>query len=116
MEKVKVLVVDDEKEICEVTRNFLARRNYTVFIATNTSEALKIALEQKPEIVLLDMRLGDESGIELIPKIKEMDKDTKIIMVTALDDAESIQRSSSLGADEYITKPFTAAYLHDLLT
>ena len=59
--------------------------------------------------------MGADSGMDVLRKAKEIDKDIKVIMVTALDDEETIKQAKSLGADDYIAKPFTAAYLNDFI-
>ena len=115
METIKILVVDDEEEICALTRSFLVKRGYAVFTANNIAGAVDLVKKEGPKLVLLDVRLGDESGMDALQKIKEIDKNIKVIMVTALGDEESIRQAKSLGADDYITKPFTAAYLNDLI-
>lgn len=113
--KVKILVVDDEEEICAVTSSFLAKRNFNVITATNKEEALKLVTDEHPALMLLDVRLGEDSGMDVLAKVKEIDKRIKVIMVTALGDEESIRQAKSLGADDYIAKPFTAAFLNNLL-
>lgn len=115
MDKTKILVVDDEKEICELTKGFLARRNYETFTATNGEEAISLTQKEQPQVVLLDIRLGSESGIDVLRRIKEIDRNIKVIMITALDDETSIRQARSLGADDYITKPFTTKYLNDFI-
>jgi DNA-binding response OmpR family regulator len=115
MEKTRILVVDDEPEICEVTRNFLAKRDYEVFTAGNVQEAVSSVKRDKPQLILLDVRLGSESGMDVLRQAKEIDKEIKIIMVTALDDEETIRQAKALGADDYIAKPFTAGFLDDFV-
>lgn len=115
MDIIKILVVDDEEEICEITRSFLRKKNYCTLAATSGQEAIETVKKEKPNLVLLDVRLGSDSGMDVLQKIKEIDKDVKVIMVTALDDEDSIRQAKSLGADDYIAKPFTAAYLNDLI-
>lgn len=112
---IKILVIDDEEEICALTRRFLEKRNFVVFTATNEEAALEITKREAPNIALLDVRLGSVSGMDLLPKLKDINKDLKVIMVTALDDEASIKEAKSLGADDYIAKPFTAEYLNDLI-
>ncbi|MCX5711335.1 MAG: response regulator [Candidatus Omnitrophica bacterium] len=115
MDALRILVVDDEEEICSVTKSFLTKRNFTVFTASNGADALTLAKKESPQLALLDLRLGSESGIDILAKIKEIDKKIKVIMVTGLGDDESIRQALSAGADDYITKPFTAAYLSDVI-
>ena len=115
MGQLTILVVDDEKEICEVTCSFLAKRNYKALAAFSGDEALHLVNQELPQIVLLDMRLGGESGLDILTRIKEAQRDTHVIMITGLDDDESVRKAKELGADDYMTKPFTAAFLHELL-
>jgi DNA-binding response OmpR family regulator len=115
MSKLKVLVVDDEKEICELTRSFLARRNFAVFTASSSQEALSLVEAEHPQVALLDMKLGDESGIDILSKIKAADKNIKVVMVTALEDEGSMKQAIALGADDYVLKPFKADYLCELI-
>ncbi len=115
IQKRKILVVDDEEEICNVTRSFLARRNYNIFTATTAEDAVRLVTKERPNLMLLDVRLGTDSGMDVLRKAKEIDKDIKVIMVTALDDEETIKQAKHLGADDYIAKPFTAAYLNDFI-
>ena len=113
MDIVKILVVDDEQEICDLTRSFLRKKNYCTLGATSRKEAVEIVKRDQPQIVLLDIRLGSESGLETLAQIKEINKDIKVVMVTALNDEDSIAQAKSLGADDYISKPFTANFLED---
>ena len=111
----KVLVVDDEVEVCELTRDFLRKRNYCTFGAYSAQEAMEAVKKESPHIVLLDVRLGSDSGLEVLRQIKEIDSNIKVIMVTALDDSHSIERARNLGAEEFLTKPFTLEFLEDTL-
>ena len=115
METTRILVVDDEKEVCEVTKKFLERKQYQVFTACDTQGALEGLQKSRPQLVLLDIRLGGESGLDLLKKVRELDKEVKVIMVSALEDEEKIREARSLGADDYVTKPFTAQYLNDFI-
>ncbi|MCX5703699.1 MAG: response regulator [Candidatus Omnitrophica bacterium] len=114
MDEVKILVVDDEAEICGLTKSILSKKGYNVLTAATAAEALKIVKEERPQVVLLDILLGADSGMDVLAKIKEMDKSIKVIMITALDDDETILKAKSQGADDYISKPFTATYLNEL--
>jgi len=115
MDAPRILVVDDEEEICSVTKSFLTKRNFVVFTALNGTEALALAEKESPQLVLLDLRLGSESGIDILARIKEFDKKIRVIMVSGSGDDESKRRAKSCGADDYITKPFTAGYLCDVI-
>lgn len=115
MEATRILVVDDEEEICETTKRFLQRKGYIVYAAQTKQQALRVVEESHPQLMLLDIRLVNESGLDLLKEAKEIDRDIKVIMVSALEDEESIRQAKSLGADDYVTKPFTAQYLNDFI-
>ncbi len=115
MGQAKILVVDDEEEICKLTQGFLSKKNYSVLTALGGQQAIGLVKKEHPCLVLLDVRLGVDSGLDVLRQIKEIDKNIKVIMVTALDDEASIRQAKSLGADDYITKPFTASYLNDFI-
>jgi len=115
MDRAKILIVDDEEEICNITRSFLAKRDYTIFTATTGDDAINVVKKEQPHLMLLDVRLGSDSGLDILGKVKAIDKNIKVIMVTALDDEATIREAKTLGADDYIAKPFTAAYLNDFI-
>lgn len=101
----KLLVVDDERDICDFVKNFFQERGYDVLTALNGEDALGVFKKEKPELVLLDVRMHGMDGIAVLKHMKDIDKKTKIIMVTALDDREKMDEACRLGACDYITKP-----------
>ena len=113
--ETKILVVDDEEEVCKLTQEFLSKQNYKVFAAKNQTEAMDLVKKHRPQLVLLDIRLGEESGMEVLRLTKEFDQNIKVVMVTALDDMDNIRQAKALGADDYLTKPFTTSYLNDFI-
>ena len=115
MGKTRILVVDDEIDICVTTKNFLTRKGYEVFTAQTKDEAWEAVKQNRPEIILLDIRLKEASGIDILKEVKKSDKDIKVVMVTALDDEENMKHAKAWGADEYVAKPFTVEYLNDVL-
>jgi len=101
----KILVVDDEHEICDFVKNFFQERGFNVFTALSGEDALSIAKIEKPGLILLDIKMKGMDGIATLKHIKEIDKNTKVIMVTALEDQDKVDEACRLGACEYITKP-----------
>jgi len=102
---VKLLVVDDEQDICDFVKNFFTLRGYEVFTALNGEEAFKIIEIEDPLIVLQDIRLPGIDGIETLKGIKEKRPNNRVIMVTCVDDINRMEQAKKLGADGYITKP-----------
>lgn len=107
---MKVLVIDDEEKIVEVIKSYMEKEDFTVATAFNG----KVALEQyesfKPDLVILDLMLPDISGEDLCRQIRMMG-DTPIIMLTAKVEEEYILNGLNMGADDYITKPFSPKQL-----
>ena len=107
----KMLVVDDELDICNFLKSFFVEKQYEVRTATGGEEALALARSEKPDVVLLDIKMPGMSGIEALRQLKEIDKKIKVIMVTAVEEISMVDLAKELGADDYITKPFSLAYL-----
>lgn len=102
---IKLLVVDDEVDVCDFVKNFFEERDYTVFTALDGEEALRVVKRQKPDIILLDIKMKKMDGVETLKKIRDIDKDVNVIMVTAIDDRDKMESAYKLGAKDYITKP-----------
>ena len=103
----KLLIVDDEIDVREFAANFFRRRKVEVSTASSGEEAIGVLEKQKPQMVLLDIKMDGIDGIETLRRIREKDKDVKVIMVTGRkpDDAESFNKCREYGAMDYIHKP-----------
>jgi len=109
MSKSKILVVDDEEDIRELLQYNLEREGFLVNLAGSGEQAVKKASEFDPELILLDLMLPGIDGLDVAKKLK-MNPDTaniSIIMLTAKGDETDIVTGLELGADDYITKPFS---------
>ncbi len=104
MEK-KILIVDDEKDICEVLDITLSDVGYEVFTASSGEEALRLYREVNPAIILTDIRMPGMDGIELLKRIKGANPDTEVIMITGHGDMDLAIESLKLEATDFITKP-----------
>ncbi|MDR1800801.1 MAG: response regulator transcription factor [Lachnospiraceae bacterium] len=100
-----ILAVDDEPKILEAVESYLKASGFTVFCASNGKEALQIFNRENIALVILDLMLPDMSGEEICRRIRACSR-IPIIMLTAKVDEKSIVGGFSLGADDYITKPF----------
>ncbi|MFN3952252.1 MAG: response regulator transcription factor [Thermaurantimonas sp.] len=112
---IKILIVDDEPAII-LSLDFLIRKaGYIPFIARNGQEALDIVAAERPHIVVLDIMMPDVDGYEVCRRIKEdsATADTRIIFLSAKSKFDDIERGLALGADFYITKPFSNKHLMD---
>ncbi len=106
----RVLVVDDEAKIAEVVGSYLRRAGFTPVIAATGAEALALFEAEPPRLVILDLMLPDIDGEELCRRIRARSR-VPIIMLTArVQDADVVQ-GLALGADDYVTKPFSPRLL-----
>jgi len=106
-EKPKLLVVDDEIEQCESLKSYFSKRNFLVFISSTAEEALASIKENKPDLVLLDLKIaGDMDGKGLLRTLRKYDKATRVAVITGdmLEDKE-IQEIMDLGTVEFLEKP-----------
>ena len=113
MAKEKILIVDDEEHIVELLKFNLLNAGYDVYTANDGIEAVKIAKAEKPSLVLLDLMLPGIDGFDVCKEIKRDDemKKTSIIMLTAKGEELDKILGLELGADDYITKPFSVREL-----
>lgn len=101
----KLLIVDDEIDIREFARNFFQKRGIEVFTASGGNEAFDIIMEQAPDLVLLDVRMEEMTGVELLKKLRDAGSEVKVFMVTGVEDESTIAEAESLGVLGYIHKP-----------
>jgi CheY-like chemotaxis protein len=107
----RILVVDDEIETCNLLSEFLSRKKYDVSIATSGQEAISKIKSNRPEVVLLDIRMPGMDGIQVLRRIKQMDNNIDVIMITAVNEERVGREAIKLGAFDYITKPISLNYL-----
>ena len=117
MGKRKVLVVDDEVDICEPMKAILEREGCQVFTALKSEEAWDIFQRERPEACSIDIHMTDSAfdGLELLRKIREIDKDVLCIMFTVEEEKEIIEEAKRLGVSMYREKPVTVEEYHDLI-
>ncbi|MCX7902982.1 MAG: response regulator transcription factor [Caloramator sp.] len=109
----KILLIDDELHIIELLKYNLETNGYKVFYALNGREGLKLAVEKKPDLILLDVMLPEMDGFDVCKEIKknEIISNIPIIMLTAKSEEFDKILGLELGADDYITKPFSVREL-----
>jgi two-component system phosphate regulon response regulator PhoB len=108
-----ILVVDDEEDIRELVRYNLSKGGYTVTTASTGEEALRIAHEVRPMLVVLDIMLPGIDGLEVCRRIKADAalQNTPIVMISALGEEKDVVTGLELGADDYVAKPFSPGVL-----
>ncbi len=100
-----ILVIDDEPDFCDVVKTFLEAKGHKVSVAFEAEKGLASIQRTRPDVVLLDIKMPDVNGLELLPRIKTVAPDTPVIVVTALNDYRIADLLYESGADEYLTKP-----------
>ena len=113
--KARILVVDDEVEVCRDLKEFLSLKEYDVQTALDGPTTLKKVEDFKPHIVLLDIIMPGMGGIDVLKKIRNVNPQIGIIMITAVTDEEIAKSTIKLGAYDYITKPVDLNHLETVL-
>ena len=103
----KILVVEDERNIVDILTFNLAREGYETVEALDGAEGLRLALAMDPDLILLDLMLPKMDGFEVCRRLREQGRATPIIMLTAREEETDKVLGLELGADDYITKPFS---------
>jgi two-component system, OmpR family, alkaline phosphatase synthesis response regulator PhoP len=113
MTKEKILVVDDEEDILELVRYNLSREGYKILCAASGEEGLKTARSENPDLIVLDLMLPGVDGLDVTKRLKADDATRKIpiVMLTAKGEESDIVTGLELGAEDYITKPFSPKVL-----
>ncbi|MBO5149474.1 MAG: response regulator, partial [Anaerotignum sp.] len=101
----KILIVDDEKNIADIIAFNLKKEGYQVIKAGDGEEVVKMAMEENPDLILLDIMMPGLNGLSVCRAVRRAN-DVPIIFLTALSDEEDKLLGYELGADDYVTKPF----------
>ena len=107
MKRARILVLDDNAITREVVKRNLIKHGYQIYTAGNFDLARDILKEIKPDLVITDLKMPDINGIDVIKYISENYGDTEIIMITGFPTISTAVDAVKLGANDYLTKPFT---------
>jgi DNA-binding response OmpR family regulator len=108
---LRLLIVDDDKSLSQHLKTFFERQKYTVQLAHDGPEALTATERFHPHLMFLDIGLPGLSGIDVLKQVKQTDPSVRVIMITGQTEDELMRQARILGADDYVTKPFTLEYL-----
>ncbi len=111
MKNTHILIVDDQESIRHFVEKAMIDEGYQVSTAGEGRQALKAVTEEMPDLVLLDLRLPDMHGLDILKTLKEDDPDLQVVIMTAFGDVESAVRAMKLGAHDYINKPINLEQL-----
>lgn len=107
----RILIVDDDPGLCESFRGLLRHAGYAARWVATRSDAVEAVAAEPTDVVLLDLRLGSESGLDLLPEIKALRPEIAVLMITAMGTIETAVEAMRRGADNFITKPLEPARL-----
>ncbi len=114
---IKLLIVDDEIDVREFTANFFRKRKLEISTAGSGEEAIEKVIQDKPNLILLDVQMEGMSGIKALEEIKKIDSTIPVIMVTGAKPEENkiLKRCQELGACNYIHKPLKLEELEEVV-
>src|SRR6187551_1733114 len=101
----KILIIDDEKDLCLVLNRFLSKHGYQVIEANKGRKALELLNEDKPDLILCDFKLEDMDGSSVLKAIKEINPSIPVIIITGYSNIKTAVEVMRLGAIDYVTKP-----------
>lgn len=107
-DKPQLLLVDDDVTYCQVLKQALEKRNFQVAVANDVNTAILLAEQTDPEYAVIDLRIGFESGLEMVKKLISLDSNTQIVMLTGYASIATAVEAIKLGAIHYLTKPANA--------
>src|SRR5438128_2540337 len=108
---LRLLIVDDDVSLCKHLKTFFERQKYKVEMANDGNQAVEMTQKFRPHLMFLDIGLPGISGIEVLKQVKQKDPSVRVIMITGQTEDELMRQARMLGADDYVTKPFTLEYL-----
>jgi two-component system response regulator RegA len=108
IDKPRLLLVDDDETYCKVLKTALEKRSYEVLVANDVKSGIALAEQYLPEYAVIDLRIGHESGLELVKKLISLDANTACVMLTGFASIATAVEAIKLGAVHYLTKPANA--------
>ncbi len=113
--KPTILVVDDEKDICDLFQDFLTQEGYQVFTATNGVEAISLGKQERLDLALVDIKMPGMDGIEVFQELKKVKKGMEVIILTGYGTLRTAKQAMGLGAYDYLTKPFDLGLVKNVI-
>ncbi|MEI8010878.1 MAG: response regulator [Candidatus Omnitrophota bacterium] len=101
----KLLIVDDELDVREFARNFFRKRGLDVSVASTCLEALQAIETTLPDLILLDIRMGENSGVDVLRELRRRNNPVKVVMVSGIEDEHIVQETLAMGVLGFIHKP-----------
>ena len=111
----KLLIVDDELDVREFARSFFRKRGFDVFIASAGREAMDLVDKENPDLILLDIRMGEMSGIDVLRELRQRNNPVKVVMVSGIEEDAVVEETTLLGALGFIHKPLILEELEKIV-
>ncbi|MFI5247165.1 MAG: response regulator [Nitrospirales bacterium] len=111
----KILIIDDEQGIRDLLDTLLRRKGYDVVVAENGREGLKVFRRERPDVVVLDLKMPGMDGLTVLQEIRHLDPNKPVIILTGAGTPETEQQVRALGATEFVEKEFSLHRLGDSL-
>ena len=113
MHRRKILIIDDENVICKACKMVLQEENFSCDHSLSGTKGLDMALNSPYDVLLLDMKLKDMNGMEILEKVKKNKPELYVIVITGYSTLANTVKAMKLGADDYLSKPFNEQDLID---
>lgn len=114
--KLKIMVVDDDKDVCEYLRQLLTEEGFKVKATTDSTQVIGFLKKDRYHLILLDLKMPKLGGLELMRQIRKMDSDIIVIILTAYPSVESAVETMKQDAFDYLQKPFKVEELREVIT
>lgn len=111
----KILVIEDDTDLSDLIRSVLEKANYRVFCAATGCEGIRLHDRNKPDLILLDLRLPEMDGIEILHHIRKYDDKVLVVVLTGYACPDTIREAAELDVSEYLSKPFANKHLLDVI-
>ena len=112
---LKLLVIDDDPEICRIVGHVVDPHDVQVLSAASAEEGLRLARDQSPEVILLDMKLGERSGLQILQELRETAANSLVIFITGHGTTETVIEAIKQGAHDYLVKPVDVHHLEQVI-
>ncbi|MFH1837616.1 MAG: response regulator [Candidatus Omnitrophota bacterium] len=100
-----IVMIDDEPSACNFVKSFLEERGYSIYVAFNGEDGIDLIKEKNPILVLLDIRMPGQDGVDVLENIRVHDKELKVVMMTGLEEGERLESAEKLGVAGILNKP-----------